>query len=324
MIDGHLHDQQIPQRILPKKPSISSIETQCQNEDLFVDPIPGEFHTGWEQSLWDVSLDGLDQLAHDHGFNPNIDAQLSSDPLLSGVENNMIVNETMRESQDDNGTVLFEMMVDNTHTTPPQDAFVLANSQDSTIDEYIEDISAQNSIGFNESSESGFDDSFCGWEPASILDTNSFEQESPKQDLLQAALTETIFDQRLQTVNSNPSRTEYTAFSVVKKKVGRPRKTTMQTVASVPVRGSKKLIENMKKRRLRDLNNIASQKCRAKKKEERLNEEKECQYQELRNKELKSKEKFLKERLERLRKILIRNGYSLSDFTIPSKIDNSY
>ena len=88
----------------------------------------------------------------------------------------MIVNETMGESQDDNGTVLFEMMVDNTHTTPPQDAFVLANSQDSTIDEYIEDISAQNSIGFNESSESGFDDSFCGWEPASILDTNSFEQ----------------------------------------------------------------------------------------------------------------------------------------------------
>ena len=80
-----------------------------------------------------------------------------------------------------------------------------------------------------------------------------------------------------------------------KKRVGRPRKTSVHTVASVPIRGPKKLIENMKRRRYdtqkllqqiffsyifrqRDLNNIASQKCRAKKKEELLNSTKDCEY----------------------------------------------
>jgi len=310
--------QQLPQKILPKKPSITSYESQ---NSIFDETLSGEFHTSWEHDLWDdvdvipedLDLDGLVKYTHTQSPVPNKEPQLSSDPMLSDVIQNKILipNQANGESILNKETVLFEMIVDNNTDIPlPQDALILANSH---RDESMEDLS-QNSVSFNESSESGFDDSFCGWEPASILDSYSNEQAFSHEDILKTALTETFPQQRLPTEKQDIQRPTL-PDNDQKKRVGRPRKTSVNTVASVPIRGPKKLIENMKRRRQRDLNNIASQKCRAKKKEELLNKAKDCEYQELRNKELKSQEKFLRERVERLRKILIRNGYCLPNLT---------
>ena len=298
MIGNQKKCQQLPQKILPKKPSITSFESQ---NSIFDETLPGEFHTSWEHDLWhdayvipeDLDLDGLVQYTHTQSPVPSKEPKLSSDPMLSDViqKKTLIPNQTSGESIPNNETVLFEMIVDNTDIPPPQDALILANSH---RDESMEDLS-QNSVSFNESSESGFDDSFCGWEPASILDSYSNEQAFSHEDILKTALTETFPQQRLPTEKQNMQRPTL-PDNDQKKRVGRPRKTSVNTVASVPIRGPKKLIENMKRQRYdtqkllqqiffsyifrqRDLNNIASQKCRAKKKEELLNRAKDCEYQ---------------------------------------------
>jgi len=244
MIGNQNQIQQRPQKILPKKPSIA------RENNIFDDILSGEFHTSWEHDLWnvdvvpeDINLDGLDQYAH--SLEANKQPQLSSDPMLSEVtENNMTIqNQLNGENNQENETVLLEMIVENTDDLPPpQDALILANPVGV---ECIEDIS-QNSVDFNESSESGFDDSFCGWEPSSMMDSNSMDKGSNQEDLLQAALTETFPLQRVQKMKDwcteMPDNEQ-------KRRVGRPRKTSVHTVASVPVRGPKKLIENMKRRR---------------------------------------------------------------------------
>ena len=79
-----------------------------------------------------------------------------------------------------------------------------------------------------------------------MMDSNSFDKSSNQEDVLQAALTETFPQQRLQ--ETKDWCTEM-SDNEQKKRVGRPRKTSIHTVASVPVRGPKKLIENMKRRR---------------------------------------------------------------------------
>ena len=244
MIGNQNKFQHLPQKILPKKPSIAS-----QN-NIFDDILSGEFHTSWEHDLWevdvvpgDINLDGLDQYAH--SLEANKQQQLSSDPMLS--ENNIsIQNPFNGESNHENETVLLEMFVENTDLPPPQDAHILSNPLGV---ECIEDIS-QDSVDFNESSESGFDDSFCGWEHSSMMDSNSFDKSSNQEDVLQAALTETFPQQRLQ--KTKDWCTEM-SDNEEKKRVGRPRKTSIHTVASVPVRGPKKLIENMKRRRYESL-----------------------------------------------------------------------
>ena len=252
MIGNQKKCQQLPQKILPKKPSITSFESQ---NSIFDETLPGEFHTSWELDLWDdvdvipedLDLDGLVQYTHTQSPVPNKEPQLSSDPMLSDVIQNKILipNQANGESILNNETVLFEMIVDNnTDIPPPQDALILANSH---RDESMEDLS-QNSVSFNESSESGFDDSFCGWEPASILDSYSNEQAFSHEDILKTALTETFPQQRLPTEKQNMQRPTL-PDNDQKKRVGRPRKTSVNTVASVPIRGPKKLIENMKRRR---------------------------------------------------------------------------
>lgn len=251
MIGNQKKCQQLPQKILPKKPSITSFESQ---NSIFDETLPGEFHTSWELDLWDdvdvipedLDLDGLVQYTHTQSPVPSKEPKLSSDPMLSDViqKKTLIPNQTSGESIPNNETVLFEMIVDNTDIPPPQDALILANSH---RDESMEDLS-QNSVSFNESSESGFDDSFCGWEPASILDSYSNEQAFSHEDILKTALTETFPQQRLPTEKQNMQRPTL-PDNDQKKRVGRPRKTSVNTVASVPIRGPKKLIENMKRRR---------------------------------------------------------------------------
>ena len=252
MIGNQKKCQQLPQKILPKKPSITSYESQNSIVD---ETLSGEFHTSWEQDLWDdvyaipedLDLDGLVQYTHTQSPFPNKEPQLSSDPMLSDVIQNKILipNQANGESILNNETVLFEMIVDNnTDIPPPQDALILANSH---RDESMEDLS-QNSVSFNESSESGFDDSFCGWEPASILDSYSNEQAFSHEDILKTALTEIFPQQRLPTEKQDIQRPTL-PDNDQKKRVGRPRKTSVNTVASVPIRGPKKLIENMKRRR---------------------------------------------------------------------------
>ena len=246
--------QLLPQKILPKKPSITNSANQST---IFDDTFPGEFHTSWEHDLWgvdvipeDIDLDGLDHFTHGLA---NEEPQLSSDPMLSEVieENSLHLNQASQNNTHENETVLLEMIVDNADIPLPQGALVLANSLGN---ESIEEIS-QNSVDFNDTSESGFDDSFCGWDPSSMMDSNSYDQEQDNthEDLLQTALTETFPQQRLHTEQQDFTKSDLYSSQMTesnqKKRVGRPHKTLVHTVASVPVRGSKKLIETMKRRR---------------------------------------------------------------------------
>ena len=94
---------------------------------------------------------------------------------------------------------------------------------------------------------------------------------------------------------------------------GRPTKIHHPIIASVPDKGAKNYAV-MKKRRQRDLNNIASQRCRAKKKLERIQEEQECGELENKNRTLKDQTRHLEMKIQRFKKMLEANSIPVPEF----------
>jgi len=80
---------------------------------------------------------------------------------------------------------------------------------------------------------------------------------------------------------------------VMQKRVGRPERKTPRMITEVPMKGSALLsqseLRNLKYRRMRDLNNEASKKCRQKRKEKLSVMEQACQEEDLKNKMLRQK-----------------------------------
>merc|ERR1712073_104670 len=94
---------------------------------------------------------------------------------------------------------------------------------------------------------------------------------------------------------------------------GRPTKIHHPIIASVPNKGAKNYAV-MKKQRQRDLNNIASQRCRAKKKMERIQEEQECGDLEHINRKLKDQTRHLEMKIQRFKKMLEANNIPVPEF----------
>jgi len=321
-------------KILPKKPtSDNAIEV----EDMFLDNIlPGEFHSDWERDLWGVEeptdnpdlffdVTGLDNFVHDDRSSTHVSEVPNSQNInredKEAVANNFVGQDPMMQdaslqvqgsfqvvTEDDNvnrvlnnedSEVVMEINLDAISAMAPEDAFVIAEASDNLPSETLGEESI--SISFNHTSfDSGFEDSFQGWGP------ENFEDSCHTMDI--------SFETSLGIEDYRGIETDLNENNLVKKRVGRPPKRTKTEVTTVPFAGSKNIIEQAKKRRLRDLNNIASQKCRAKKRQARINEEILCQELQTRNALLKTKFESLENNIKILRKYLIQSGIPVDQY----------
>merc|ERR1711963_498203 len=271
---------------------------------------PGEFHTCWEERLWydsappaeedtSFNIDSLDRFAHGH----EAVSLLTADPVLTTMS-------TMSTGQiQDQGIVeVMEMEVEANPVmvAPPENAFILA---DANTDNYLElenFSTTTDSIDFNSTIDSGFDDSFQGWGAESLLGP---DHDQTTGDILQEALDSI-------TTPQNQKSRRLRNYSEEKEKSGvrgRPTKIHHPTITSVPDKGAKNYAV-MKKRRQRDLNNIASQRCRAKKKMERIQEEQVCGELENKNRTLKDQTRHLEMKIQRFKKMLEANNIPVPEF----------
>jgi len=89
---------------------------------------------------------------------------------------------------------------------------------------------------------------------------------------------------------------------VMHKRVGRPERKTPRMITEIPMKGSALLsqseLRNLKYRRMRDLNNEASKKCRQKRKEKQSVMEEVCQEEGEKNKMLKQKLEEMESQVE--------------------------
>jgi len=319
---NQLSNQPLHKKPLPKKPSSTAAsnalieeyslapwQQQQQKEEADL-TFPGEFHTCWEERLWydsappaeedtSFNIDSLDTFAH----GDEAVSLLTADPVLTTMA-------TMSTGQiQDQGIVeVMEMEVETNPVmmAPPENAFILA---DANTDNYLElenFSTTTDSIDFNSTIDSGFDDSFQGWGAESLLDPDYGQTTG---DILQEAL-DSITTPTQNQKKRLKSITEVREKSGVK---GRPTKIHHPIIASVPDKGAKNYAV-MKKRRQRDLNNIASQRCRAKKKMERIQEEQECGDLENKNRTLKDQTRHLEMKIQRFKKMLEANNIPVPEF----------
>ena len=318
---NQLCNQPFHKKPLPKKPSSTAASNalieefslapwqQQQQEEEADLTFPGEFHTCWEERLWydsgppakedtSFNIDSLDRFAHGDGVN-----LLTADPVLATMS-------TMSTGQiQDQGIVeVMEMEVETNPVmmAPPENAFILA---DANTDNYLElenFSTTTDSIDFNSTIDSGFDDSFQGWGAESLLGP---DHDQNTGDILQEAL-DSITTHQNQKSRRLRNYTEEREKSGVR---GRPTKIHHPIIASVPDKGAKNYAV-MKKRRQRDLNNIASQRCRAKKKMERIQEEQECGELENKNRTLKDQTRHLEMKIQRFKKMLEANNIPVPEF----------
>jgi len=327
--------QPLKKKPLPKKPT----NDNASEEDLFLENIlPGEFHSDWERNLWggdeptnnpDIFYDvtGLDNFVHvdetknhvrelldSHSNNiedieaPTADNFVGQDPMMQDA-NLQVQGNFHVVTEDDNinrvvnladTEVVMEINLDAISTmAPPNDAFIIAEASDNLPSEPLVD--NEESISFNHTSfDSGFEDSFQGWRPENLEDT------CHTMDISLESSPGLEYSREIET-DQNYS---------VKKRVGRPPKRTKTEITTVPFGGPKKVIEQAKKRRLRDLNNIASQKCRAKKRQARVNEQILCQELESRNTSLKTQFESLEWKVKILRNYMIQSGIPVDQYQL--------
>merc|ERR1712079_795958 len=169
---NQLCNQPLHKKPLPKKPSSTAAsnalieeyslapwQQQQQQEEADL-TFPGEFHTCWEERLWydsappaedtSINIDSLDRFAH----GDEAVSLLTANPVLATMQ-----------IQDQGILEVMEMEVETNPVmmAPPENAFVLA---DANTDNYLEleNLSTTtDSIDFNSTIDSGFDDSFQGW-----------------------------------------------------------------------------------------------------------------------------------------------------------------
>jgi len=319
---NQLCNQPLQKKPFPKKPSSKAASNalieeyspapwqQQQDQEEADLTFPGEFHTCWEERLWydtappaeedtSFNIDSLDRFAH----GDEAVSLLTADPVLTTM-----ATMSTGQIQDQGILEVMEMEVETNPVmmAPPENAFILA---DANTDNYLdlENFSTTtDSIDFNSTIDSGFDDSFQGWGAESLLDPDYGQTTG---DILQEAL-DSITTPTQNQKKRLKSITEVREKSGVK---GRPTKIHHPIIASVPDKGAKNYAV-MKKRRQRDLNNIASQRCRAKKKMERIQEEQECGELENKNRTLKDQTRHLEMKIQRFKKMLEANNIPVPEF----------
>merc|ERR1711992_21861 len=225
---------------------------------------------------------------------------LTADPVLATMSTGQIQDQGILEVME------MEVETNPVMMAPPENAFILA---DANTDNYLElenFSTTTDSIDFNSTIDSGFDDSFQGWGAESLL---GLDIEQTTGDILQEALDSitTPTQNQQKRLKSNAEDREMSGVR------GRPTKIHHPIIASVPDKGAKNYAV-MKKRRQRDLNNIASQRCRAKKKMERIQEEQECGNLENKNRTLKDQTRHLEMKIQRFKKMLQANNIAVPEF----------
>merc|ERR1712073_253338 len=142
--------------------------------------------TCWEERLWydsgpsaeedtSFNIDSLDRFAH----GDEAVSLLTANPVLATM--------STRQIQDQGIVEVMEMEVETNPVmmAPPENAFILA---DANTDNYLElenFSTTTDSIDFNSTIDSGFDDGFQGWGAESLLDPDYGQTTG---DILQEAL----------------------------------------------------------------------------------------------------------------------------------------
>ena len=329
-------NQPIKKKILPKKPIdiITNEDDYMLLEDINIHP--GEFHSDWERNLWgggdefsnspDLFYDvtGLDNFVHVEETSNRIQEALDLQNLNSHSQENenyvgqdpMMQEVSLQDVQGDfqvvtengnisrvieNAEMIMEINLETISANSlPKDALIIADA--GTIDNLpLPDAISEDedSISFNHTSfDDRFEENFQGLMPENIED-------SALDVSLEASLS---------IEDSKEIETDFIENNLVRKRVGRPPKKTRTAVTTVPFGGPKKIIEQAKKRRLRDLNNIASQKCRAKKRQEGIIKETLCRELENKNTLLKRKFESLENKVKIFRNYMIQSGISVDQY----------
>ena len=301
----------------PKNPvKDEATEFSCASvETVFY---PGEFGSQWERILWEEDVEPV---------------SLIQDPLISEttpgyhqVKSQMppVLAEDSYMSVDEEPTETVEVLL-----VPINDFVLPTDNEPLRIDDVdIEDIpkdlptfstdddfkdilgfinSGSNSIDLDNSFDSGFEESLQCWSNKSLI--NQDEEKDERDD--PTFSFSPIFSAKRKGRKREAQESLTPVLKTPKRKVGRPCRTYV-TVAEIPLNATKKEKQELKKRRMRDLNNIASQKCRARKKEMRLKEEQECISLENRNKQLKQRTEELSKQITELKKLMTEQGINYS------------
>merc|ERR1712073_147060 len=263
--------------------------------------------TCWEERLWydsgpsaeedtSFNIDRLDRFAH----GDEAVSLLTANPVLTTMSTGQIQDQGIVEGME------MEVETNPVMMAPPENAFILADANTDNYLDFENFSTTTDSIDFNSTIDSGFDDSFQGWGAESLLGTDHGQTTG---DILQEALNSitTPTQNQKKRLKSNTEESEKSGVR------GRPTKIHHPTITSVPDKGAKNYAV-MKKRRQRDLNNIASQRCRAKKKLERIQEEQECGELENKNRTLKDQTRHLEIKIQRFKKMLEANNIPVPEF----------
>jgi len=119
--------------------------------------------------------------------------------------------------------------------------------------------------------------------------------------------------QTLSIIKKRKTKTGVTSAGEPKRKVGRPKK-TYSDITVVPTKASAKTIEQAKQKRNRELNNIASQKCRAKIKQRRIDEEREAEDLQRKNNQMKAEVESLENAIKRMKQKCKQANLQIPDF----------
>ena len=165
------------------------------------------------------------------------------------------------------------------------------------------------SLDLDQSFDSGFGEGFKGWSFESLLNHDQ-DQEEEKSDPTFEIDTKTV---RTSVIKRSHKKSKMpNNANQPRRSVGRPRKViAMPVVAEIPRDVSEQEKEKMKKRRMRDLNNIASQRCRAKKRMMLIQEEKECEQLEKQNVQLKQNIANVQQQIQKLKTFFALRGIPL-------------
>eukprot|EP00092_Neocalanus_flemingeri_P004274 GFUD01004594.1.p1 GENE.GFUD01004594.1~~GFUD01004594.1.p1 ORF type:complete len:357 (+),score=101.54 GFUD01004594.1:263-1333(+) len=311
-------------KLLPKKPAQDiadpepTIPEQTVDNELFGEEACLE--TSWEEDLWmavspaksrvntsesiqDQEEPNDNDAIYDIDVEVNEDLALPTGAVLIAANNideptYSFPEESSEDAKDYWGLHTFNEL--DLHHAPA--ALVEGRNSDTDVDQIYNMDIVQYAIG-----ESGIDGMLDHDDPTSFsqhLDNNTNNDHTTKsaKETMQPVGTTASFIQSANTLIkkeeiSQPSpppvyakkSSPYALESkpVMKKKVGRPERTTPINITRLPSKGFDGLthqqLKSLKHRRMRDLNNEASKKCRAKRKDKQTEDEQECTRLEERN-----------------------------------------
>ena len=306
----------------PKNPvKDEATEFSCASvETVFY---PGEFRCQWERSLWEEDVEPVSLIqdplisATTPGYQVN--SQLPCDSVFPPV---LADDSYMNVDEEPTETVEVLLVPINDFVLPTDNEPLRIDDLDiedipkdlptfSTDDDFKDILgfinSGSNSIDLDNSFDSGFEESLQCWSNKSLI--NQDEEKDERDD--PTFSFSPIFSTKRKGRKREAQESLTPVLKTPKRKVGRPCRTYV-TVAEIPVNATKKEKQELKKRRMRDLNNIASQKCRARKKELRLKEEQECISLENRNKQLRQRTEELSKQITELKKLMTERGINYS------------